>query len=102
MSLSNPKLLAEDDGEHDVHELLAALKDADLLQVSWPEEGVQKGFDVYIAPLCARPNTLALTVRSRREAFALREAKIAIDNGNHYGAYMAICALIAPGSSAIH
>jgi hypothetical protein len=100
--LSNPVPLAGDRIGYDVHEFLAALRDADLLQVTWPENGMRKGFDVFIPPLCASPNTLVLDVRTRREAFALRAAKIEIDNGNYYGAYQEMRALAEPGSSATH
>jgi hypothetical protein len=102
VSLSNPEPLADGRVGCDVHEFLAALRDADLLQVTWSEDGMRKGFDVFIPPLCSQPNTLVLDVRDRREAFALREAKMEIDHGNYYGAYMAMRALAEPGSSATH
>ncbi len=102
MSLANPVSLAGNRVGYDVHEFLSALRDADLLQVTWPENGMRKGFDVFIPPLCAQPNTLVLDVRTRREAFALRAAKIEIDNGNYYGAYSAMRELAEPGSSATH
>lgn len=60
------------------------------------------GFDVFVPPLCAQPNTLAIGVRGRKEAFALRQAKIEIDNGNYAGAYMAMRELEEPGSGAVH
>jgi hypothetical protein len=63
---------------------------------------MRKGFDVFIPPLCAQPNTLVLDVRNRREAFALRAAKIEIDNGDYYGAYRAMAELAEPGSAAMH
>jgi len=81
---------------YEVHQFLAALRDADLLQVTWRENGMRMGFDVFIPPLCAQPNTLVLDVRTRREAFALRQAKIEIDNGNPCGAYMAMNELDEP------
>jgi hypothetical protein len=94
--LSNPVPLAGSRVGYDVHEFLTALRDADLLQVTWPENGMRKGFDVFIPPLCAQPNTLVLDVRTRKEAFALRAAKIEIDNGNYHGAYQEMRALAEP------
>jgi hypothetical protein len=57
---------------------------------------------VFIPPLCTQPNTLVFDVRNRKEAFALRAAKIEIDNGNYYGAYAALRELAEPGSTATH
>jgi hypothetical protein len=102
MSLSDPVPLAGSRVGYDVHEFLAALRDADLLQVTWPENGMRKGFDVFIPPLCAQPNTLVLDVRTRTEAFALRAAKIEIDNGNYYGAYQEMRALAEPETPVQH
>jgi hypothetical protein len=102
MSLTNPTALSRGRVGYDVHEFLAALKDADLLQVTWPEDGLRKGFDVFVPPLCTQPSTLVLDVRNRKQAFALRAAKIEIDNGNYYGAYEAMRELAEPGSVATH
>lgn len=102
MSLADPVPLAQGRVGYDVHEFLSALRDADLLQVTWPENGMRKGFDVFIPPLCEEPNTLVLDVSNRKQAFALRAAKIEIDNGNYYGAYEAMRELAEPGSSATH
>jgi hypothetical protein len=102
MSLTDAVPLAGGRVGYDVHEFLSALRDADLLQVTWPEGGMRKGFDVFIPPLCDQPNTLVLDVRNSKEAFALRLAKIEIDNGNYYGAYNAMCALAEPGTLAAH
>lgn len=87
---------------YDVHEFLTTLAAADLLQVTWRESGLQKGMDVFIPPLCANPETLSIGVRDRKEAFALRAAKIEIDNGNYYGAYRAMREFAEPGSAATH
>lgn len=102
MPLANAVPLADGRVGYDVHYFLAALRDADLLRVTWPENGMRKGFDVFIPPLCAQPNTLVLDARNRREAFALRAAKIEIDHGNYYGAYEAMRELAEHGSSAMH
>ena len=102
MSLAHSVPLAGSRVGYDVHEFPATLRDADLLQVTWPENGERKGFDVFIPPLCAQPNTLVLDVRNRKEAFALRAAKIEIDNGNYYGAYTALRELAEPGSTTTH
>ena len=40
--------------------LTAALRDADLLQITWRENGCAMGFDVFTPPLCAQPNTPVL------------------------------------------
>jgi hypothetical protein len=87
MSLADPASLASGRVEYDVHEFLATLGAADLLQITWRESGLQKGMDVFIPPLCHQPNTLSIGVSNRKEAFALRAAKIEIDNGNYNGAY---------------
>jgi hypothetical protein len=102
MPLDNAVPLAGDRVGYDVHEFLSALRDADLLQVTWPEGGMRYGFDVFIPPLCAQPNTLVLDVSNRKEAFALRAAKIEIDNGNYYGADEAMRELAEPGLVATH
>jgi hypothetical protein len=99
MSLSNPVPLAGGRVGYDVHDFLATLKAADLVQVSWSESGARKGFDVFIPPLCAQPNTLVLDVRNQREAFALRAAKIRIDTGDYHGAYVAMRELAASGAA---
>jgi hypothetical protein len=39
--LSNPVPLAGSRVGYDVHEFLTALRDADLLQVTWPENGIE-------------------------------------------------------------
>jgi hypothetical protein len=57
---------------------------------------------LFIPPLCAQPNTLVLDVRTRKEAFALRAAKIEIDNGNYYGAYREMRALAEPETMPAH
>lgn len=100
--MSGPISLAGGRVGYDVHEFLATLKEADLVQVSWSEGGERKGFDVFIPPLRNQPNTLVLDVRNQREAFALRAAKIRIDTGDYYGAYTAMTALAAPGTLATH
>ena len=48
MPLAHSVPLAGSRVGHDVHEFLATLRDADLLQVTWPENGLRKGFDVFI------------------------------------------------------
>jgi hypothetical protein len=78
---------------YDVHDFLVVLGDADLLQVNWPENGTQRGMDVFAPPLPDRPDTLVLSVRNRSEAFALRVAKMKIDQGDYHGAYLAMHAL---------
>jgi hypothetical protein len=98
--VTNP--LADGRVGYDVHDFLTTLGAADLLQVTWPENGMQNGFDVFIPPLCTDPNTLSIGVRNRKEAFALRAAKIEIDTGNYYGAYMAMREFAEPGSVATH
>ncbi len=102
MSIANPVPLAGGRVGYDVHEFLAALRDADLLQVTWPENGMRKGLDVFIPPLCSQPNTLVLDVRTRQEAFALRTAKISIDGGDYYSAYLAMRELSEPDEVAAH
>ena len=57
---------------------------------------------MFIPPLCPNPDTLSVGVRNRKEAFALRAAKSEIDNGNYYGAYLAMREFAEPGSSATH
>jgi len=82
--------------------MLAALNDADLLQVNWSEGGQQKGLDVFIAPLRDHPKTLACGVSNKKQAFALRQAKIEIDNGNYYAAYTAMRVLEEPAPTTTH
>jgi hypothetical protein len=86
MSLPSPTPLAGGRIGYDVHDFLATLKDADLVQVSWSEDGERKGFDVFIPQLRNQPNTIVLDVCNQREACALRAAKIKIDTGDCYDA----------------
>jgi hypothetical protein len=58
MSLANQNSATTGRVDYEVHDLLATLGAADLLQVSWPEGGMQYGFDVFIPPLCSNPSTL--------------------------------------------
>jgi hypothetical protein len=102
MPLANQASAAHDRVDYEVHEFLATLAAADLLQVTWPEDGMRHGFDVFIPPLCPNRNTLSVGVRNKKEAFALRAAKIEIDKGNYYAAYLAIREFAEPGSSATH
>jgi hypothetical protein len=102
MSLADPVSLAGGRVEHDLQDFLTTLAAADLLQITWRECGLQKGMDVFIPPLCLNPNTLSIGVRDRKEAFALRAAKIKIDNGNYQGAYLAMREFAEPGSAAVH
>jgi hypothetical protein len=102
MPFANQTSVAHGRVDYEVHDFLATLGAADLLQVTWPENGMRHGFDVFIPPLCPNPNMLSVGVRNRKEAFALRAAKIEIDNGNYYGAYLAMREFAEPGSSATH
>jgi hypothetical protein len=75
MPLANQASAAHGRVDYEVHDFLAILGAADLLQVTWPENGMRHGFDVFMPPLCANPNTLSVGVRNRKEAFALRAAR---------------------------
>lgn len=82
---------------YDVRDVIAALKQADIVRVDWPEpDGRTKVMEVIGFSLAADPNVLELAVRNEAQAFALREAKIAIDGGNMLDAYRALRRLAEP------
>jgi hypothetical protein len=66
MSLPEATPLAGGRVGYDVHDFLATLKAADLVQVNWSESGARKGIDIFIPPLCTQPNTLVLDVRNQK------------------------------------
>lgn len=87
----------------DVHDLIAALKQADIIHVEWPgPDGRKKGMSVIGLCLVADPEALGFSVLDEKQAFALRAAKIAVDEGNEFGAYMALRALADRGGTPTH
>lgn len=80
---------------YDVRDIIAALKDADIIFINWPQAG-ERGQAVFGFTLAASPEILEFGVRNEREAAAVGEAKRAVDVGNDVAAYMALRVLAEP------
>src|SRR5262249_30774080 len=88
---------------YDARDIIAALKEADIIHVGWPgPDGRRRPMDVIGCSLVAVPELLDFSVRNERQAFALREAKIAVDAGDDVAAYFALQALAEPGTLPTH
>jgi hypothetical protein len=88
---------------YDVRDIIAALKDAEIVFINWPTPGGgERGRAVFGFTLAADPDVLEFGVRNEHEAAAVGEAKQAVDAGNDLGAYMALRALAVPETLPTH
>jgi hypothetical protein len=70
------------DGPVDLGNFVAALRQADLVDLKWCDRGMLCG-----NPLAVNPNVLTLIVADEADALIINRAKEAISNGDEEAAY---------------